>query len=56
MKAGDLVRWVGMYHVIGVVISFCHDYYDDDKYVWVILTDGRKELFDLKELEVINEW
>jgi len=53
MKVGDLVFWIGMYDVMGILVGFYHDYHDN-KYAWVLLTDGRKELFDPTQLEVIS--
>ena len=53
MKVGDLVRWTEDKSVVGIVVGSWHCFFGADSGTWVLLMDGRKELFDPTQLEVV---
>ena len=52
MQVGDLVYWVDDKDVIGIIVNKWDGYFGDEGW-WVLLMDGRKELFDQEQLEIV---
>ena len=53
MKVGDLVRWTDDKSVIGIIVGTWSCVFNGITGFWVLLVDGRKELFDPTQLEVV---
>ena len=52
MQVGDLVCWIKDRNLIGIIVDFWGGYFGETG-IWVLLMDGRKELFEPTQLEAV---
>jgi len=53
MKVGDLVCWVKDRSLIGIIVGTWSCVFNGVTGIWVLLIDGRKELFDPTQVEAV---
>ena len=52
MQVGDLVCWTEDRNLIGIIVGTWSCIFNGVTGFWVLLVDGRKELFDPTQLEI----